>query len=72
MREAKYIKPLTTAFSEESYCRLKKISDEHRVSMADVVRSIIDQALTDEEKPVDINDGKEDEVLWKFVQKNEN
>ena len=47
MREAKFTKPLTVAFSAITYQQIKAISDEHRISMAELVRNIIEIAFAE-------------------------
>ena len=47
MREAKFNKPLCVAFSPDVYDKIKKISDERHIAMAEYVREIIQKALTE-------------------------
>jgi hypothetical protein len=47
MKYAKFTKPLTVALENEIYQRIKAISDERRISMAEWVREILTQALVD-------------------------
>lgn len=45
MREAKYCKSLTVALSEEVFQKIKAITDQERISMAEWIREIVDNAL---------------------------
>ena len=45
MRQAKFTKPLTIAFSPEVYDVLKEISDVERKSMAECVREILSRIV---------------------------
>lgn len=47
MREAKFTSPLTVAFSNETYEKIKAVSDKEKISMAELVRNITDKALKD-------------------------
>ncbi len=45
MKVAQFTKSLAVALSEEVYRKIKKITDEERISMAEWVRRIIDESL---------------------------
>jgi predicted DNA-binding protein len=45
VKYAKFSKPLTVAFTEETYNRLKEVSDEKKVSMAEIVREIVSRRM---------------------------
>lgn len=45
MREANFTKPLTVSLTEEQYSRIKEISDNKKISMADWIRKALDQVL---------------------------
>jgi hypothetical protein len=49
MREATFTKPLTVAFSEEIYLKIKEITDRKKISMGELVRIAAERALGDEE-----------------------
>jgi hypothetical protein len=49
MREACFTKALTVAFSEESYTKIKAITDQKRISMGEWVRIAAEKALADKE-----------------------
>ena len=46
MKYAKFTCPLTIAFEQQIYNQIKEISEQRRISMADVIREIIKKALT--------------------------
>jgi predicted DNA-binding protein len=45
MKIAQYTKSLTVALREEAYERIKAITDERKISMADFVREAVDSTL---------------------------
>ena len=45
MRQAQFKRPLTIAFRQDMYAKIKQKSDEEKVSMAEWVRRGIDQFL---------------------------
>jgi hypothetical protein len=45
VRHAKFSKPLTVALPEAIYKRLKEVSDEKKLSMAEIVREILTKKL---------------------------
>ncbi len=50
MREAKFQKALTMALRVEVYDRLKAVADERRISIAEVVREIMDNYFNTQHK----------------------
>ena len=55
MREALFQKSLTIALPEEVYLKVKKITDERKISMAHWMREVAIEALSH----LDINEKKE-------------
>ncbi len=53
MRKAKYRKSLTVVLSEEVFQKIKAITDKERISMAEWIREIVDNAL----KNINIKEG---------------
>jgi len=49
MREASFTKALTVAFSEETYLKIKSITDQKRISMGEWVRIAAEKALAEKE-----------------------
>ena len=47
MRHALFTKPLTITLSEDQYAKVKDLSDEQRISMSDLIRQVLDRALTE-------------------------
>ena len=47
MRQAKYKKGLTVALQEEMYIKIRKITDQQGISMAEWVREMAEKALSD-------------------------
>jgi predicted DNA-binding protein len=47
MRRAMYIKALTIALPRELYSTIKRLSDDRFISMAEVVRQIVEKGLPD-------------------------
>lgn len=45
MRESKYNRPLTIAFTQEIFERIKQLTDQQKISMAQWVRTSAEQAL---------------------------
>jgi predicted HicB family RNase H-like nuclease len=45
MREAKFTKSLTVALSVEDYQKIKEITDNEKISMAQWVRKVVNMAL---------------------------
>ena len=45
MREAKFVKSLTVALSVDVYQKIKEITDQEKISMAQWVRRIVNMAL---------------------------
>ena len=45
MREAKFTKSLTVALSVDDYQKIKKITDDGKISMAQWVRKVVNIAL---------------------------
>lgn len=45
MREAQFVKSLTVALPEDVYQKIKEITDQEKISMAQWVRRAVDQAL---------------------------
>ena len=45
MREAKFTKSLTVALSIDDYQKIKQITDDEKISMAQWVRRAVNQAL---------------------------
>ncbi len=45
MRKAQFTSPLTVAFTQEVYDRIKHLTDENQLSMAELVRNIVDNEL---------------------------
>ena len=48
MREATLTKALTVAFSQETFAKIKAITDQKRISMGEWVRIAAEKALEDE------------------------
>jgi hypothetical protein len=48
MRTASYQKSLTVAFRPEVFQRMKEITDERKISIAEYVRQAVDEALKKE------------------------
>jgi hypothetical protein len=48
MKVANFTKALTVAFSEETYAKIKTITDQKRISMGEWVRFAAEKALADE------------------------
>jgi len=46
MRKAKFNRPLTIAFNNEMFQKIKQKSDDHEISMASWVRQAIDKILS--------------------------
>ncbi len=47
MKHAIFTKPLTVSITEEQYAKIKEISDQKRISMAEWFRQTLDQVLTE-------------------------
>jgi hypothetical protein len=47
MKQAVFVKPLTVSFPREFYCAIKRVSDERFISMAQVVREIVEKAFSE-------------------------
>jgi metal-responsive CopG/Arc/MetJ family transcriptional regulator len=47
MKQAIYVKALTVALPQVLYLRIKEVSDERFISMAEVVRQIVEKGLPD-------------------------
>ena len=47
MREAKFTKPLSMAVQPELYRKIKEITDEERISIAEWFRRVAEEALSD-------------------------
>jgi len=47
MREAKFTKSMTIAISEETYQKIKAITDERKVSIAQWFREVTENALSE-------------------------
>ncbi len=45
MREAQFVKSLTVALPEDVYQKIKEITDDEKISMAQWVRRAVNQAL---------------------------
>ena len=45
MREAKFVKSLTVALSTDAYQKIKQITDDEKISMAQWVRKVVNVAL---------------------------
>lgn len=45
MREAQFVKSLTVALSVEDYQKIKQITDDKKISMAQWVRRVVTMAL---------------------------
>jgi tartrate dehydratase alpha subunit/fumarate hydratase class I-like protein len=45
MREAKFVKSLSVALSVDVYQKIKKITDDEKISMAKWVRKVVNMAL---------------------------
>ncbi len=46
MREAKFTKSLTVVLPIEDYQKIKQITDDEKISMAQWVRKVVNMALT--------------------------
>jgi len=49
MKTAAYTKPLTIAFTTETFTRIKSITDQRHISMGEWIRNAAEEALTKEE-----------------------
>ena len=49
MREACFTKALTVAFSQETFAKIKAITDQKKISMGEWVRIAAEKALADKE-----------------------
>ena len=49
MRTAKFTKSLTVSMEQEAYERIKQVTDQKQISIADWVRTAIDKALENEQ-----------------------
>jgi hypothetical protein len=47
MKTAKFTRPLSVAYEKHTFQKIKKISEAMQLSMADVVRDIMDKALSE-------------------------
>jgi hypothetical protein len=54
MREAKFTKPLSMAVQPELYRKIKKITDEERISIAEWFRRVAEKALSNSVKKGEI------------------
>ena len=45
MREARFVKPLSVNLSDEMYQKIKEVTDQERVSMAEWIRKIAEKAI---------------------------
>jgi predicted HicB family RNase H-like nuclease len=45
MREAQFVKSLTVALSEDVYQKIKELTDQEKISMAQWVRRAVNKAL---------------------------
>lgn len=50
MREAKFTKPLSLAVQPELYRKIKKITDDERISIAEWFRRVAEEALSNSAK----------------------
>ncbi len=50
MRQAKYKRPLTVAFRQDMFAKIKQKSDEKKISMAEWVRMAVHQYLVGPEE----------------------
>jgi len=50
MRQAQFKRPLTVAFKQEMFSKIKQKSDEEKISMAEWIRKSIDQVLINQEQ----------------------
>jgi len=54
MRQAKYKKQLTIAISPEHFEKIKRITDQEKISLAEFCREALAVALTNNKQPEDI------------------
>jgi hypothetical protein len=47
MKQAVFVKPLTVSFPRELYSAIRRVSDERFISMAQVVREIVEEAFSE-------------------------
>ena len=60
MRQAKFTKTLSMAVQPELYRKIKKITDEERISIAEWFRRVAEEALSNSVKKEKLNhDGQE-------------
>ncbi len=52
MRKAKFNRPLTVAFNNDMFQKIRQESDERDISMASWVRKAIDKVLTDKNEKI--------------------
>jgi hypothetical protein len=45
MRESKYNRPLTIAFTQEIFEKIKRLTDQQKISMAQWIRAAAEQVL---------------------------
>ena len=50
MREAKFTKPITIALPPDIYDKVKAITDHERISMAEWLRKVTEEALKESER----------------------
>jgi len=50
MRQAQFKRPLTVAFKQDMFAKIKQRSDEEKISMAQWIRQAIDQVLINPEQ----------------------
>ena len=55
MKEALFTKSLTVAMSPDVYEKIKKFTDEEKISMAEWVRDAVEKALPDYKKKEESN-----------------
>ena len=50
MRKRKYTKPLGVLFSQETYAKLIRITDEIEISVSEFIRSIVEEKINKEKE----------------------
>ena len=55
MREAKFVRPLSVAMPEDLYRRIKEVTDEKRISMAEWIRDVSEKVLSNSNEQEGVN-----------------
>ena len=52
MKTATYTKPLSVAFPEETFIRVKEVTDQKNISMGEWVRKAVEKSLAEANNPI--------------------